>query len=700
VWLWQGVLVLVLPLCIYAIDDDRFFNRTARDAWIYYGYFKEASTLLSLHPDAYYGSRLSVILPGWIAHRWLEPLPAHLALHFSLYWVASLSFWFWARKHLADWMAFLATVVLVGHAGFIASVSWDYVDGFGIAYFLLANALVCHAGNGGRRSAFLVGAGLSLGALITANLFYLVLTPLTLAELYFEGQRSRSRAAGDLGALTVGFAISLSLFGLASRALGGDFLYLKSSIVFVGRFVDGGNIWRRQSWAWLPNAYWLATPIAALLGGLLRRRAGGDACGVVAGRRPAWLAQSQMWLLTIIVLVYCWALDGTPYEKFYYMSIFLPSSLLGLAVVAQGLVGRVWDGMTQCRGMLLGVVGAVVLPYALSRASLPSLDRSLPLATLTLVMALLSLRVGGPRRAFVVAAVVLIFLANVSITGSSATTGSADAFQQISKTIDAVRAEVGVEAARLWFDVNEKEVGRRFDAIASAFLLCPHLVNEDFPKLNASLMCDHQEIRAETRIILLSSQENALELATDALGDLTLNTRLHTTMRVDGATPFYSYFLDLTGRPPATSGVNFGESARLDAVVEGFYKWEAGVRWLGERGTLRMSSGRVLEIIAAAPITALRDQNSAGRVPTVRVSIASSRYPKTQLGVLRLLEDSPTAYRFQVPEELRLPSEAEVELILEASNTWRPSEVLEGSIDHRELSVMVLAVSTRDEDSG
>jgi len=87
------VAILLLPLvALWRHDDPLFSPLWQSDPWFYLGYFRDLVNFKrDLFPGLYYGSRLSWILPGWLAHRILPPLFANAVLHLGVHTVATVS---------------------------------------------------------------------------------------------------------------------------------------------------------------------------------------------------------------------------------------------------------------------------------------------------------------------------------------------------------------------------------------------------------------------------------------------------------------------------------------------------------------------------------------------------------------------------------------------------------------------------------
>jgi hypothetical protein len=137
---------------------------------------------------------------------------------------------------------------------------------------------------------------------------------------------------------------------------------------------------------------------------------------------------------------------------------------------------------------------------------------------------------------------------------------------------------------------------------------------------------------------------------------------------------------------------DFRRHDSAQSLVSGFYHWEGASRWMGKRGELRlvMTSPR-LSFLLASPMNAIRLVHPEWKSLDVRVTIVDedTGYTSTA-GVLKVVEDGLLPYHL-VSGELpaRLGNARRVHLVLECDQTWRPVEVLPGSVDRRELTVQV-----------
>ena len=179
--------VLVLPLVVLWHRADALFSPLwYADPWFYLGYFRN---LINYKRDlffgSYYGSRLAWVLPGFLVHSLFSPLVANLILHLTVHLTATLSFFAILRRLTGHRSAFLATMVFSVDPWLWAATGWDYPDGAGIAYCLLAIALLTRSAARPVRQWSLLLAGIAMAGMAYTHLFLGTFTLLLL--LYYFG---------------------------------------------------------------------------------------------------------------------------------------------------------------------------------------------------------------------------------------------------------------------------------------------------------------------------------------------------------------------------------------------------------------------------------------------------------------------------------------------------------------------------------
>jgi hypothetical protein len=131
-----------------------------------------------LFPGFYYGSRLSWILPGWLAHRWMAPLAANAVMHLGVHSVAVLSLFATIRRTIGLRPAFLTAMIFSLHPWLWSATGYDYVSGAVIAYYLLALAMLTRAAAQPGRKWSLLLAGMAYAGSVYAQLYMVSFAPL------------------------------------------------------------------------------------------------------------------------------------------------------------------------------------------------------------------------------------------------------------------------------------------------------------------------------------------------------------------------------------------------------------------------------------------------------------------------------------------------------------------------------------------
>ena len=532
-----GLAILAaLPLVLLAIDSDWIFSGPHRDAWIYYGYFENAVYLLRRFPAVYYSSRLAVILPGFVLHHLLPPLMANLVLHLALYWAAVLSFYGVVKRTFGVRVALLTGLALGCHPYLLSEVGWNYVDGFGITYFLVALLLVTLAAESPSWRPLLAAAGAVAVAIVSANLFYVVYLPVLAGHFIILNQRRGNRVpllACGLWA-SLGAAGLFVLFGFLTWGVNGDFLYLFSSVSFAAGSVGTPSIFRSDTYRWLPDAVWLVFPTVVLLGSaLLLGRAWLDP----SLRRNRLLLWSQVQFLYLALLMLLLQFAGRPIlQYFYYPTLLIPLAFLAFA-------GQVTQMTAELPGRRFVALAAAVAVLQVVPLCVPLVRTLSPMSTLFPSTVLLALPVGLgvvlvlARKATGERAILLAFLC-LALSQLLVRQGGSifreferhggdgrGLYLQMSHAVAAIESFDPSQNARLWYDADEKD-GGVYDAVASAFLLCPRMINLDFPDLPEARMCDGVQLGPGVPIAILSADPAAYEKADAAIRGIGLSSRL------------------------------------------------------------------------------------------------------------------------------------------------------------------------------
>ena len=353
-------ILLLLPLVVLWRHDDPLFSPLWQsDPWFYLGYFRDLVNFKrDLFPGFYYGSRLSWILPGWVAHRILPPLFANAVLHLSVHTVATVSLFWILRTTAGVRAAFLTAILFSVYPWFWAVTGWDHVTGAAIAYLLLGMACLTTAVEMPSCRWPLALAGMSLTGAMVAHLFLAAFVSLVL--LYYAGmvwarqdplKPTLSHAAIWLA---VGFlSLIVPLSTINGMLIDGNFWFWSPSFRTAGAVMQN-YIWPESIWrdhrlvAWL----WLLIPSTAVAVVFVCRWR-----SAVKRRDVAGLMVSAQLLLALTFMAALQVRGITLLGHFYYACYLFPFAFL---VVGHSF----WQSTEKMRTLTYVLACAAVLVLA------------------------------------------------------------------------------------------------------------------------------------------------------------------------------------------------------------------------------------------------------------------------------------------------------------------------------------------------
>jgi hypothetical protein len=265
------VALLVLPWLLLAADPQWVYSGMARDTWAYFGGYLDLPGCLRTF-NHYTLGRLSVLLPGWAAYSLLPAVAANLVLHVGVYSAGVLSGYAALARTVGRRAALLAMSVLGGNWCYLRAAGGDYIDGYAVAYFLMAAAALAAAAGPGRFWRWWAFAGGAAAAAVVTAYLALVVMILPLVGFFLAANRHGGRHPRDAAGFWVGagFAAGLAGFAVASRALGGPLLFLLPSVTFAQSFGAADRaVFFHDPGLWLHRAGWLLLPAAAAAGAVV-----------------------------------------------------------------------------------------------------------------------------------------------------------------------------------------------------------------------------------------------------------------------------------------------------------------------------------------------------------------------------------------------------------------------------------------------
>jgi hypothetical protein len=481
-------LLLFLPVLLAAANSAWIFTGPGWiDAWVYFGYFQHLATYKAvLFPNLYYGSRLPWILPGALAYHLFTPRTANFVLHFAFYYVAIFSFYSLMKRAVGSRSAVLATVLFGSYAPFLSAIGWDYVDGAGATYFLLALAAAARATETSPRRWLLV-AGMAGMAMCYTNMFLFTFMPFVCGIYLFRGltglNRSSVRAVINLCVwFGAGAVLVTVVLGAINRLLDGNFWFYSPSIGFFLAMRAQRNPWVVQGWTWLRQAYWLGIPAAAAV-----------AC-VVFAIRELWRRNLKFGdFRTFFVLQFlavaggmiAWQVVGaTGLYLTWYASYMIPSVFLAIGCVMAGesenRSTKVWWAV------LLGTVALFLLSLRMANGEwVQALRRvtGFPVVTALAAAGLLCSVVFQRKWYAIVAAVAGLGYYQIGYSGFDRPSDQYELeWRHVVDGADAIWPYEQKQRVSFWYDKTALH-GSDFYSINSVYLWGYSYVGTDFPKI-------------------------------------------------------------------------------------------------------------------------------------------------------------------------------------------------------------------------
>jgi hypothetical protein len=487
--------LLVVPLvALLVLTGDRslIFNHPGYlDPWIYHALYTNLAAIKELFPWAYYPTRLSLILPGYLAYQLFPTLTANYVLHL-LVWLAAVTGLYIVVNHVAGRRSALVAATVFGFFPYVwRAVGWDYPDGIGNAYYLLTTACLTLAGATRTTSwRYLFLAGIASAAAFYCNLTWAFMLP-SFGPYWFFVRKARDfpLALGrTLLFAAAGFLFLSLVLALWSYQVSGVFLFYLPSITYAISGVQEPSTYAAPDNRWILTSPWLYLPMAAAAASVIILVRLGWRQGDFRTRMAVALTVNFLFCLGVLI---AWELAGQPLLQIsYYASYLLASMFLFLGVT----VLQVPDtGSTKTFYRLLAAVVAIGAWFWWDPRGTTWLWMVrwswTPLVATGIAAVIIGALLAGRVSATIITAVGVSLL---SLTARLPTTGfwfadysaaqTEDAFLRIAEGIAIARdAARPARMLRFWYDSADRSAPE-FNSINSGYLWGPTKIGTDYPK--------------------------------------------------------------------------------------------------------------------------------------------------------------------------------------------------------------------------
>jgi len=323
-------IILVTPFVLLVLNQNLFINPLTNkwiDPWLYTGFFWSLPDFLERWGDTYYATRLSWLLPGFAVHRLFSPLVANYVLHIAFFYVLLFAVYFIVTSGINRTTAFVVTMLVAWQPELISAMSWDYVDGAVITYFVITLLCLERASSSTHTWPWALGSGAGLTCLASANLVATTLWPICGLFLLLRVGVARWRTIlAVAGVAAIGAVAMFAALGFANQQLGGRFLFLRASVNYASTNLWLPSPWDVKDYRWLQDAPALILPSVAAIGAVL----------ALAGRLKIVRSFSGAVQVCTLAAVVWFVIHSTLWTHSlhisYYSSYLIPLGLLAVAV--------------------------------------------------------------------------------------------------------------------------------------------------------------------------------------------------------------------------------------------------------------------------------------------------------------------------------------------------------------------------------
>ena len=521
--------VLLLPLLVLWHGDNALYSPPYYgDAWFYLGYFRDLLEFKrQFFYGFYYGSRLSWILPGVLIHSLFSPLVANAILHLAVQSTATLSMFSILRLTAGLRSAFLATMVFAVYPWLWVATGWDYVDGAGIAYCLLAMALLTQSAMQPHCKWILPLAGAALAGMVYTHLFIAPFAPLLV--LYFiatlwtwHGKPTARVILSSCAWLAAGFALVTLLFCCINYWLDGNFWFYAPSLAR-GRYMAQNFQFTRSIWFQHQLVPWLWPAVAGCLTALvllpaLLRNPGSPTKHIA-------LILSALLLMAVAYMSILQLRGSTVLGHYPYVSYLLPFVFLVMGAsfwpAVETMSPRTFVFM--CCAAALAFAALWYDPARYLVRIPPSTVRALAICSASALAAslLFRRRIAGPLLALAgFIAFTAVSLAHTVYFDGNNRHGDRAMYQRIMHARDRIEILRHGRPVRFWYDQKESNF-YDFVALNSTYLLEFNRLGTDFPHDCA------EPVPPDAMVVVISQKEPAGEIARSALLDCLQPSGVH-----------------------------------------------------------------------------------------------------------------------------------------------------------------------------
>lgn len=544
-------LILVLPVLVLSWNTNYIYSPAGSiDPWVYYGYMRHLKEMKVMFPGTYYGSRLPWILPGALIRTVLPSIPANYFLHLTVFFTAVFSVYWILKTAFEARVAVLSAILLASYPYFWAAIGWDYVDGVGIAYYLLTMAFLSGAASRRQQRGLLIAAGVAYAGMIYVNMVWIAFSPMFFVFYLWMVPEPIRRIWRPIVRFFfwfgLGWAAITAVLGGINRIFEPIIWFYYPSVRYALSTVGVKNAWKAANYAWVLDGHWLILPVLGSIAAL-----------VVCGKRSWRTVRGDAKLFFAFNLIYSFGImaymdgHGNPVLQFsYYASYLIPSTILVLGPVVFASVSTL--EAPRFRFVIGAAIASLLLIWA--GCSNPTIATFIRGHMRTLLAWSIGMTAAGIvlRRSIAATLLALTGLTMVGLCSNSVNVSAphsgAQAYQRIAAGMEAVEHARNSRPVRFWFNGDDPS-RNEFNSISSCYLWGYTIVGFEFPALDQKT-----SLADGTLLIVPSSKPDVAQEAARTLSEHGSIATLERKVRIEsGGQGYWLHFFKVSSKPVTTT---------------------------------------------------------------------------------------------------------------------------------------------------
>lgn len=560
------IIIIIFPLFVFLLNEKLVFfdnpHEVIIDPWVYAGYFVNLDKFLPLFGETYYGDRISWILPGYGLYHIFPPIIAHIVLHI-VFFITSLLAMYILLKMAFDRNTALFTTLLFGaYPFFLFEISTDYPSGAVITYMVLAFASLNLALKKNYSKLFLFASGIFFACMAYAQIFSLVFLPVFIFTfLFFSWRQKIQTILYEVSIFLAGGIVISVFFTICNYIITGSQFFFVTQITQALYYATTNiNPYYIPISFWIWNAVWLIVPALIAVTSLIFLYFNHRSKFCI---NPYFLLFQINYLLMLAIFIYL-NLKQNPSADLqitYYACYLIPLIFLALGAQLSSIISKI-EGkkiLVLIAIELLLFLPLIHVPLNFIKSIIISFNyvifcymiALLILIILILILIVLSLSLIknlNYQKSWLPLIVIIILSGSLSLLYTNYSNFNyyntnvdptlqlgtdTDAYLLIFDTVQEINTFIPENHVGIWYGkekIDNKTMFGIFNNINAIYLWQYTMIGQDFPNITSENVNKYAS-NEDSKIVILSTKEDAFSLAQKALNKINYKATLIETKR-------------------------------------------------------------------------------------------------------------------------------------------------------------------------